>query len=827
MSIIGSNILAGAAGSGVSAYEIEQSLRFNGSDSAYLINSTPSTDGNRKTYTISVWVKKVVNSGTGGDTFFYATADASNIYAFTSLSFGNADAGHNESLRFLASDSGASQYKVRESSTAAYRDYSAWMHVVAVMDTTQSTAADRAKIYVNGEQITDLTSTLTEPAQDYQNYVNGNNAKVQIGRNFNEVGQGPWYFDGYLAEYHLVDGTALEPTDFGEYDKSGVWRPIAYTGSHGTNGFYLKFDPSATNGIGHDHSGNGNNFTASGFTTSGTGTDVMDDTPTNNFATLNPLIGYQAGGLLAPTFSDGNLTVAPQVDSNNNSRVASATLARNPADGGVWRWEMVVNSTNNSFYGIMALNENTGQGSFGPYWGASGLGGTLSTSGGASGSLQEQHATISAGDVITIVVSFDDNEIGWYINGTRDGFYNGCNFSNYDQLVPIFKESTRTQTPCTFDVNFGQKAFQYTTSGDAWGDLSTLPAPDIADGSDYFDTVLWTGDGSSPRSISGLEFSPDFVWYKSRSNAYSNTVYDIVRGAGNDKTLLTNTTAAEATAGGADYGYLSAFDSTGFTLTEGDINFAWGNASSATYVAWNWLAGGSGSSNTDGSITSTVSANPSAGFSIVSYTGTGSNATVGHGLGVAPKMIIVKDRDASIVWAVHHSDINIDNYLRLNTADGEVAGLAVWNQTAPTSTVFSIGISTIVNNTNDYIAYCFAEVEGYSKFGSYTGNGNADGPFIATSFSPSWIMVKRTDSADTWNILDDKRGPINPNQNRLYADLDSAESGDAGARADFLSNGFKLRTTNGDMNGSGGTYIFMALAENPFGGSGVSPATAR
>ena len=784
------------------AYEIEQSLRF---DQSYLLR-TPSSAGNRRTYTFSVWLKRM---NTGRDGFFGAWSTTTSRDAF------RFDSGTDELRIFLNETTNGNIY-----SNAKYRDYSGWYHVVAAVDTTQATASDRVKVWINGESVSFRSASY--PAQNSESYFN-NTVKHYIGTT-NLQNDQEW--QGYLAEFHHVDGTALDHEDFGEFDNNGVWRPKRYTGSYGTNGFYLTFDPSATNGIGHDHSGNGNNFTPTNFTTSGTGTDVMSDTPTNNFATLNPLIGYQAGGLLAPTYSDGNLTVAPQVNSGNNSRVASATLARDPGNGGVWRWEMVVNNNSNASYGIMALNENTGQGSFGPTWGATGLGGNLFTSNGASANLQEQHSTISAGDVITIVVSFDDNEIGWYINGTRTGFYNGCNFSNYDQLVPFFKESTRTQTPCTFDVNFGQKAFQYTTSGDAWGDLSTLPAPTVKDGSKHFNTVLWTGDGTTSKTVGNLSFQPEWIWIKDRSAGYRHNVWDIVRGFGNY--LQPSYTDAEVSMGTSEgTSFFLGPTSSGFTVGQPTSGPFSGNLSTnennTTFVGWSWLAGGSGSSNTDGSITSTVSANPTAGFSIVSYTGTGTGSdTVGHGLGVAPKIVILKDRDNAENWPFYHTlvDGSLD-YMHLNLTDANVN--SAWN--VPTSTVFSA--SGIAGSGDDCIAYCFAEVEGYSKFGSYTGNGSSDGPFVYTGFRPRFLLYKRTDSAQPWYIIDSARDTYNVSYKLLSPNSSAAEDTGSSPLVDLLSNGFKPRNTYATLNASGGTYIYMALAENPFGGSGVSPATAR
>ena len=813
------------------AYEIEQSLRFNGSDSAYLINSTPSTDGNRKTYTISVWVKKVVNSGTGGDTFFYATADASNIYAFTSLSFGNADAGHNESLRFLASDSGASQYKVRESTDAAYRDYSAWMHVVAVMDTTQATDANRAKIYVNGEQITDLTSTLTEPAQDYQNYVNGNNAKVQIGRNFNEVGQGPWYFDGYLAEYHLVDGQALDPTDFGEYDESGVWRPIRYTGTYGTNGFYLKFDPDATNGIGHDHSGNGNNFTASGFTTSGTGTDVMSDTPTTNYPTLNPIA--TPSSFSASYLSNGNLAqyVGPNV---SNTPKGTFLLP----SSGKWYWEVDVTAVGQfSHFGIGTPDGES-------YYYTYQNNGSSRTTGSTTASYGASYTT---NDIIGVLYDADANSISFTKNGTSQG--TAFTSISEDVLVPFFSG----YYDAGFIVNFGQFAFEQTVPTGGYKPLNTanLPTPDIKDGSDYFDTLTYTGPISSTAAsgttgdVTGLAsgFTPDLVWIKCRNQANWHQLFDQVRGvdANGAGALHTNSTNAETTTN--LNGGLSAFNDGGFTVIAGSDTGGRSNntgSSDRTYAAWCWRAGGSGSSIAAGSvdgtnptIASTVSANPTAGFSIVGYTGTGNAETIAHGLvGVAPSMIIVKNRDLNQNWAVYHSALGATKALILDDTYSEQTATYYWNDTAPTNTVFSVGTwSGVSGNTQKQIAYCFAEVEGYSKFGSYTGNGSTtgDGPFVFLGFKPALVIWKQATGASDrhWVMRDSTRDPENPLQQTLYPSLSTLEQTLTAQDVDFLSNGFKIKTNWDYLNTNNETYIFAAFAEHPFGGDGVSPATAR
>ena len=339
---------------------------------------------------------------------------------------------------------------------------------------------------------------------------------------------------------------------------------------------------------------------------------------------------------------------------------------------------------------------------------------------------------------------------------------------------------------------------------------------------DYFNTVLYSGTGSS-NAITGVGFQPDLTWVKSRSVSSTHKWMDVVRGNGN--TLASNNTNAEA----SDSSIFPSLDSDGFTVA-GTANST--NASGQTYVGWNWLADNtSGSSNTDGSITSSVSANTTAGFSIVSYTGTGANATVGHGLGEVVKCIIIKNRDQTDNWAVGHTSIGFSNHLQLNVTDASTSAAAVFNSTAPTSTVFSIGTNHKTNaSSEDYIAYCFAEKKGYSKFSSYTGNGNDDGPFVYTGFKPAWVMRKRTDSTGDWTLFDNKRPEFNVTDKKLEPSTSDAEASANTNRIDILSNGFKCRGTGSFSNASGSTNIYMAFAENPFvgndSGTGI-PATAK
>ncbi len=341
----------------------------------------------------------------------------------------------------------------------------------------------------------------------------------------------------------------------------------------------------------------------------------------------------------------------------------------------------------------------------------------------------------------------------------------------------------------------------------------------------YFNTVLYAGDDSTSNAITGVNFQPDWVWLKNRSAEAGHQLADVVRGKSgtNFLSLSSDTTAAEAAQGDNDG--LNTLGSDGFTV--GFTNSTGWNKSGNNYASWNWKAGGSASSNTDGSITSSVSASTVSGLSIVSYTGTGSALTCGHGLGAVPKMIIVKDRDASANWNTYHAEVGNDKTIQLNLATAE-STTSSWNSTTPTSSVFSLGAVSAVNtSSNDYIAYCFAEKQGYSKIGQYTGNGNANGPFVYTGFKPAWIFINNKNQADDWYMFDNKRSSFNQVQDNLKPNAASAEASSTSYALDFLSNGFKLRASTGAVNNNTDKLIYMAFAESPFVNSNKVPNNAR
>ena len=345
----------------------------------------------------------------------------------------------------------------------------------------------------------------------------------------------------------------------------------------------------------------------------------------------------------------------------------------------------------------------------------------------------------------------------------------------------------------------------------------------IDDPSAYFQIATYTGNGTDNTAITNdgnSDLQPDWIWIKRTSSSEDHQLADSTRGV--TKWLHSNLTNSE----GTTTARLKSFDTDGFTL--GDTGST--NQSGATFVAWQWKAnGGTTSSNTDGATTSTVQANTTAGFSIVTWTGTGSATTLGHGLGVAPAMLIVKNRSTAVDWAVYHKNLTDAGYvLALNSNDAEVdSGTNRWNHTDPTSSVFSVGSGQQTNqSSNDMVAYCFAEKQGYSKFGKYTGNGSSDGPYIHLGFKPAFLLFKRIDNSRSWVIIDSKRDPHNVATKRLFPDGTSANNVLADL-VDLVSNGFKVRQPNVIINSSGETYIYMAFAENPFVTSTGIPTTAR
>lgn len=645
---------------------------------------------------------------------------------------------------------------IHKTTPSVFRDAGAFYHIVVVGNSTQLTGSNRLILYVNGVQQT--WNSTTDPGFDGIWNIGAQN--ILQGISFAAGSASSVYFDGYLTEVNFIDGQALTPSSFGQIESTtGVWSPKQYVGSYGTNGFYLKFaDASAATAaaIGKDSSGNGNNWTPSGISvTAGATYDSMLDVPVN----------YSDGGN-----GRGNYAVLNPLDKVTTATLAAANLETTSAaaqniigsmsmDSGSWYWEIAYSAaTASQLVGVYKATATT-------------VSVTPTTS------------------VIGLRFNADTGALDYTVNGsTYTSIATGLTGGGY---FPYAGSLTNAKV---IYANFGQRPFTYTPpAGFKALNTNNLPTPSIVNGANFMAATTYTGNAAArslSNAVNNVSFQPDLVWIKSRTPGVTNhALFDSSRGV--TKYLSSNTTTAETTLAQS----LTAFNADGFSLGT-DTTLV--NASANSYVAWQWKE----------SIT--------AGFDIVTYTGNGANRTIAHNLGVAPAMVIVKRYDAPNTgnWQIRHRSIAATDSIQLNATSAAAAAATVWNSTAPTSSVFSVGTSTDVNATGGtYAAYCFAEIAGFSKFNSYTGNGSADGPFVFCGFRPRFVMVKRTDVANNWFIYDSSRNSFNVVGQRLVPDAASEEvTLDA---FDFTSNGFKLRTSDAGRNATGGTYIFATFAEVP------------
>ena len=777
--------------------QVSRSLRFNSADNTNLTR-TPAVAGNRRIWTLSLWFKRtspgsidvLFNAAISGQSTFRTTFDDST----NKLQFQN-----------FVSDSA----QVSLITTQVFRDPAAWYHIVWAVDTTQATASNRVKLYINGVQVTAFDTT-TYPSQNYDMWVNAATIHY-IGS------EGTWgVCDGYMSEYYFIDGQQLLPTSFAKTDPAtGQWVPGRYTGTYGTNGFYLNFsDNSATTAttLGKDSSGNNNNWTPNAFSVAaGSGNDSLVDSPTNygtdtglggevrgNYCTLNPLWTYSG-----PTLSNGNLDTTTTSGAWKN---AQGTIG---VTSGKWYWECTMSGT--QFFSVgVGLREgiaNEYPASQSTAWIYDGRGYKN-----GNNTQISYGTTFTGGDIIGVALDMDAGTLTFYKNGVSQGvaFSTGLAGNLIFPHVGVYANGTTAQF-----VNFGQRPFAYAApSGFKALCTHNLPTPAVVKSNTAFDATLWVGDATATRNITGFNFAPDLVWYKSRtSGTYYHGLFDTVRGA--TKFLATNANEAEIT----DAARLSAFTANGFTIGN-DVGV---NASGANMVAWAWDAGTTTVVNTAGTLTANVRVNTTAGISIVTYTGTGSAATVGHALGTTPSMIIGKSRtNTGYNWGVWHKGLQTlygnNAWIRLNTTDAYDTSYDVFDPQNNTSSVFGIGTEATMNGSgSNYVAYCFAEIPGFSAFGTWTGNGSADGPFVYTGFGPKFILAKQTNTGgQNWYMLDSLRPGRNVTNARLYPNLTNPEDADGNINADFLSNGFKIRDAYTGWNASGGTYIYAAFAEQPF-----------
>jgi hypothetical protein len=621
-------------------YNINNSLRFRASASATLTRTFGSTYTDKTKSTFSVWVKRgKLNDGNGQVFLYYNSSGSSGSFGFAGANSGGTLVNDCISIGNRNATTGSGDYGFQ--TTALYRDPSAWYHIVIVFDTGQATASNRFKLYVNGVQVTDFVSA-SYPSQNYQTtaLLGGNAVAHQIGFNANTGASN--YSDLYLAETYFIDGQALTPSSFGSTNATtGVWQPARYTGTYGTNGFYLNFTDigltsGSNTGLGKDFSGNGNYWNTNNISvTAGTTYDAMSDVPTltsatvANYAVLNPL-----QSAVAPTA--GNL------DFNSGAgEVCPKATIQLPLTG-KWYWESFCSATGTDNWIGVTIDQTGTSFTSGTSYRAYRKTGVKES----NGTTLSYGASWAAGDTLGVAVDMDAGTIVFYKNGTSQG-------TAYSDLAGIqWTVFVYGYINAGHQVNFGQRPFLYTPpTGFVRLNTYNLPDSTIVKGNTVMDATLYTGDGATTRSITNASsFKPDLIWIKGRSNTGSHTLQDSNRGFGTATKLSSNSTNAEnnASADATDpiYGYVTAANSNGFTVNNGTTPTQT-NVNGVTYVGWQWQAGqGSTSSNTSGSITSTVSINASAGFSVVTFNAAASGAfTVGHGLGVAPRMIITRYRN--------------------------------------------------------------------------------------------------------------------------------------------------------------------------------------
>lgn len=773
------NPLLLASGAG---YQIQNSLRFRWSNTGYLSRTAGASPTNDKIFTWAGWVKlglPVTSAADYGVLFsgYTASSDA----GFAVLTVSNVIAG----FPVIRIGGWATNWRV---TSAAFRDPSAWYHIVMAIDTTQATAADRIKLYVNGTQITSF-GTSNNPALNATMGFNNASSAQRIG--LDAPASSAFHFDGYMANVYFVDGQALTPASFGQTDATtGLWVPKPYSGTYGNNGFFLQFrDATSTTTIGYDTSGNSNNFTTSGISVTAGGTfDQMTDTPTLNYPVISPLnsqslVSITEAGMAssyAGVTNTGTCIVSVPFPTTGKWYYEHTCIATGASD--YWLGVFTNKSIAGNFGNIIAVGTNAGEYSY-RFNGQKMIAGVASAYG----------ASYTANDVIGVAFDATNLTIEFFKNGTSQGQLTGMPSGEYIAFTEQYNGgSTR--------INFGQRPFAYTPpTGFKALNTANLTEPSIKKPSLYMDATLRTGTGATA-SVSSLGFQPDLVWIKSRSAATNHNMFDSGRGV--QKGLGTNWSGAQYT----DANTLTAFNSNGYSLGS-DASSRGVNVNTATYVDWAWKKG----------------ATP--GFDVVTYTGNATNRTIAHGLGVVPEMMLIRNYDwaSTQVMVAYHSRLNngttpANYYLYTTSTAAEAATAAFFNNTMPTSSVFTVGTDTFVNRSGDgHVAYLFASVEGFSKFGSYVGNGSTDGPFVWCGFRPRFILLKDRNNVAYWIMVDTVRNTFNVISDELLTNTADAENGLAITTAiDATASGFKIRTSDANINFSADNYIFAAFAEAPF-----------
>ena len=782
MSAFHNNMLLGSAKTADLGDPIEQSLRFRGGGTSPTSNTYLScaTITANSTFTLSVWLKLDVNelySGYMGD--------------------------YSSSSHFILSGAGnvANCLDIRivnqnlTTGTVFVSDPSAWYHFVINSDATTNSS----KVYLNGVDITTGSPTANSLWSGSNTCYIGN-----IG-----PGGGDYTFRGYAAEQYYIDGTALPVTDFGRFNADGVWVPKTPTiSSYGSNGFHLTFDSSQNpHGIGQDSSGQGNHFTANGFDTTAISNTNWDndidynDTPTNNYATLNSVLARSS----ALNFQNANLKTNY---GGSGARCAMAGFGM-PGSSGKWYWEVTLKDQLEGTVGIVSedfdLDGDVPQGGALPAEYASTPNGwawwvSAGTRENNNVEVQNSHTTFAVDNTIGFLLDTDNGTCTIEINGVAQTANNGAEFTNIPTDKTIFPYYTHGGGGGNVNLfwNFGQMPFVYAPTGYQSLATNNLTEPTIKDGSEHFRAI--TDTGANILTAAQAAFSTGLWWIKDRDNTNQHQLVDSIRG----------TATARQTPGGLIANYAAPL----------------GNS-----IAYCWNAPDE-FNDTDSDINSTGRRNVDAGFSIRKYTGNGITGAQGvaHGLGKTPEFIfVVKEKTTASNSAVYHKDVTTaspssNSILVLETTATVTNYSTAWAQ-AHNATNFYVGNITITNTNNDaFTAYVWTSVPGYSAFGSYTGNSNLDNAFVYTGFKPAFVLIKSTAAAADWQIYDTTRNPNNPSEDFLSPNNQLAET--TGFDIDILSNGFKLRSANGP-NATSSDCIYAAFAEHPFGGENTAPATAR
>lgn len=762
---------------------VSRSARFNGADSPSL-SRTPAGAGNRKTWTLSLWIKRTHLGDTYDPIAISPDGSGNTSFLFNS----------NDKLEF----NNSGNWLI---TTRRFRDVTAFMHVVLRVDTTQATAADRGRIYINGVQETAF-DTSSPPAQNTDLAFN----QAQLHR----IGGStflPGYLDALIAECHFVDGSSLDPTSFAETDPAtGQWRPKAYTGSYGTNGFYLSFaDNSSAAALGYDDAGS-NDWTVNNIVvTAGVANDSLTDVPTNyadgsygrgNHCTWNETDRGDTGLVI----SNGGLGFTI------SNAVGGKCRATQAAKTGKWYWEitMPASGTVNAspIFGIAPVYTRADQAATndGGYGWENQATPRLWANGSSTGNLG---TTLTNSDVLNIAVDFDAGKIWYGKNGTWFGSGDPAAGTNASQTIttgvtyaPMFGRHSSNLNTEAF-ANFGQRPFAYTPpTGFKALNTQNIATPAIRNPTKYFYPYLYTGNGTNPRTHTGLPFQPDLTWIKYRnSGSFSHVWNDAVRGA--NKNIFSNSTSGEI-ANDAN-GYLSAFTSDGFSTAAGGTSDDNVNNNTGNYLAYNFKEG----------------ATP--GFDIVTYSGDNtSNRNINHNLGVAPAFVIVKRTDTTSDWFIWHQGMTGAAYFaKLNAVTAQSNTNSPWGTANWSATQFMVS-NNATNNANaassTYVAYLFAEVPGFSCFGKYDGNAAVDGNYLHCGFRPAFFLTMNlTSGAHSKMFFDAARNPYNPLNIYSYANLIDAEAS-VTRIVDFCAQGVKIRDNSNDLNNSY-TFAFVAFAE--------------